>query len=42
MKKFFFTLVAIMTATLSFAQNTLVATLTHGDKVAYIMVQMLL
>lgn len=33
MKKFFFTLVAIMTATQSFTQNTLVATLTHGDEV---------
>ena len=33
MKKIFFTLVAIMSATLSLAQNTLVATLTHGDEV---------
>lgn len=34
MKKLFFSLVALMTATLSFAQNTLVATLSHGKDVS--------
>lgn len=33
MKKLFFSLVALMAATVNFAQNTLVATLTHGDDV---------
>lgn len=34
MKKFFISLVATMIATVSFAQNTLVATLTHGDEIS--------
>ena len=34
MKKFFLSLVAMMIATVSFAQNTLVATLTHGDEIS--------
>ena len=34
MKKFFFSLVAAMIATVSFAQNTLVATLSHGEDVS--------
>lgn len=33
MKKLFFTMVAVMVATLSYAQNTLVATLSHGDNI---------
>lgn len=33
MKKFFFTMVAVMVATLCYAQNTLVATLSHGDNI---------
>lgn len=33
MKKLFFSLVAIAVATMSYAQNTLVATLTHGDEI---------
>lgn len=34
MKKFFLSLVALAAATLSYAQNTLVATLSHGDDVS--------
>lgn len=34
MKKFFLSMVAVMVATLSYAQNTLVATLTHGDEIS--------
>lgn len=34
MKKFFLLMVAVMVATLSYAQNTLVATLTHGDEIS--------
>lgn len=34
MKKLFLSLVALMVATVSFAQNTLVATLTHGDNIS--------
>lgn len=34
MKKFFISLFAMMIATVSFAQNTLVATLTHGDEIS--------
>lgn len=34
MKKLFFSLVAMMVATMSFAQSTLVATLTHGDNIS--------
>ena len=33
MKKFFFSMVALMVVAVSFAQNTLVATLSHGDAV---------
>lgn len=33
MKKLFLSLVALVCATVSFAQNTLVATLTHGDEI---------
>ena len=33
MKKLFLSLVALVMATMSYAQNTLVATLTHGDKI---------
>lgn len=34
MKKFFLSLVALMVAAVSFAQNTLVATLSHGDNIS--------
>lgn len=34
MKKLFFSLVALMVATVSFAQNTLVATLRHGEEIS--------
>lgn len=34
MKKLFFTLVALVCATMSYAQNILVATLTHGDSIS--------
>lgn len=33
MKKFFFSMVALMVVAVSFAQNTLIATLSHGDAV---------
>ena len=33
MKKFILSMVALMIATISYAQNMLVATLTHGDKI---------
>ena len=34
MKKFFFSMVVLVIATMSYSQNTLVATLSHGDEVS--------